>query len=433
MKKRTRKLASILTAAAMLTSLSAAVWADPAQIGSNGTVTSAETSVYIAKSINVTNPLDTTVYSPSTTYTYSIVPATVAANSTVTDADGHTGKVVAGVNGGAVLDATTLTLNSTAVTANQDTDEVTGNIKVNIDLSVFTEPGIYRYKITDETTDAILHNSGLERSAEYDTVRYLDVYIKRDATSGDLVVLGYALFNGKVLDVDGNGETEVSVATNTAKSTGYVSGSEPGTGTDNLSLTDIYRTYNVTITKQVTGEMGNKTHPFPFTIAVNSNGTNSHYFAGLSGSTAANPVATNSISTQLTHGQTFQIIGLSPLDTVNATETNDTYDTYTVSVDNADGNIVPGTPRSNGQTLAVADTPFQVSTYDTTAGTHGTSASVPNDTLTFTNNLAAISPTGVIIRSLPYVAMVVIAGAMLVAIKMLNKSEKKEENKNEAN
>ena len=461
MKKRTKRLASILTALAMLTSLSAAAWADTA-IGSGSATTDQDTSnvLTIPKSINVTNPENIKVYSPAITYSYTIVPATVPNGTTVTDSNGNIGTVRQGIAGAVTLaNNGALTFASTEVTANGTDDEITGNISLTFDPTnaalVQEGPGIYRYKITDVTTDETLHTAGIERSSDYDAVRYLDVYVIRvvDATTGaeSLKIAGYALFNGKVLYPNGDATTaaQASVDSSTTKSSGYVSGSEPPTGSpngaDGATLTDYYRTYNVEVTKKVTGDMGDKNHEFTFAYTVNNNGTNTSYYAGKVKDANGNVAVTASSETSLTgtlkDSETFYIQGLSPNATFAVAETNNTNDTYTLTVkgdndaevndDAATPAVISGTPINPGS--AIKTELINVSTYDTATDYHGVSADVAKDVLTFTNNLDAVSPTGVIIRSLPYVAMVVIAGAMLVAIKMLNKSEKKEENKNEAN
>ena len=244
-------------------------------------------------------------------------------------------------------------------------------------------------------------------------------------------------------------QLQASVDSNTTKSSGYVSGSEPPTGSptgaDGATLTDYYRTYNVEVTKKVTGDMGDKNHEFTFAYTVNNNGTNTSYYAGKVKDANGNVAVTASSETSLTgtlkDSETFYIQGLSPNATFAVAETNNTNDTYTLTVkgdndaavndDAATPAVISGTPINPGS--AIKTELINVSTYDTATDYHGVSAAVDKDVLTFPNNLDAVSPTGVIIRSLPYVAMVVIAGAMLVAIKMLNKSEKKEENKNEAN
>ena len=66
------------------------------------------------------------------------------------------------------------------------------NLTVNIDLTKFTKPGIYRYKIEDVTAIETLYNAGINRAEHYDNDRYLDVYIKNNGENG-LAVAGYTL------------------------------------------------------------------------------------------------------------------------------------------------------------------------------------------------------------------------------------------------
>lgn len=426
MKKTFRKIVGLATVLAMLVTASAGVMADVA-IG-QGTATSSDTTVTIPKGITVINPESINVYSPAITYTYSLEPAAAAECGTVPTTNGSR-TVQPGESTGATLNTTSLAFASQEVPASPAGVEMTQNLSVTINLTAFSQPGIYRYKITDTTTDATLHAAGLERSADYDTIRFLDVYISRDSSTGDLVVAGYALINGATI------QASPDITSTTAKSQGYVSASEQGPGSDNLAMTDTYRTYNLEVTKVVTGGMGDTANQFPFAIAMTDAGTNTHVYVGKGTQQDATEKANAaSISTTLANGESYKIYGMSPFALVTVTETNNTNDTYTVTITGSDGapvNNVNGVAVAAGGTATTAE--FQVSTYDSSdTAFHGTSTAAAADTLTVTNNLESISPTGVLIRSLPYVALLVVAGAMLVALKMLNKSEKKEESKVDA-
>ena len=425
MKKVLKRIASLVTVAAMLTVFSAGVWAyDP--IGS-GTVQTGDTTVTIPKGMTVINAGGLNSYSPAIEYSYSFAPAATSECSTVNDGT-NTATVVPGTANGAALTTPTLTFASQEVASGT---EITENLSITVTPANFPKAGVYRYKITDVTTDATLHAAGIDRSTQYDKVRFLDVYISRNATSGALEVSGYALINGQQFAAANSYE----VTATTSKSSGYVSASEPQLDpNDTDAYTDTYRTYNVTITKTVTGGMGDLDNEFPFAIAVAETGTNSHFYAGKGTLTAiATAAAGNNLTTTLKSGDSYTIVGLSPLATVAVTETNNTADTYKVTINDGAGNPVNGfdaTPVDPTNTATTGT--FQVSTYSTTAGSHGTSAAVDADTLTYINNLENISPTGVIIRTLPYIAILVLAGAMLVTVKVLNKSEKKEKCESEA-
>ena len=165
---------------------------------------------------------------------------------------------------------------------------------------------------------------------------------------------------------------------------------------------------------------------------MTENGKNSSFSAG-KGTFAdiTKSSSGNVLTSSLKDSETYTIIGLSPLATVAVTETNDTADTYKVTINDKAGNPVnnfSATPVDPTYTATTGT--FQVSTYAATG--HGTSAAVDADNLTYINNLENISPTGVIIRTLPYIAILVLAGVMLVTVKVLNKSEKKEKCESEA-
>ena len=424
MKKVLKRIASLVTVAAMLTVFSAGVWAyDP--IGS-GTVETGATTVTIPKGLTVINADGLDSYSPAIEYSYTFAPAEASECATVNDGT-NTATVVPGPATGATLTTPTLTFASQKVASGT---EITEELSVTVTPANFPKAGVYRYKITDTTSGDELHAAGMERSADYDTVRFLDVYITR-GTNG-LAVSGYALINGQEF-VKAGSYAVTSGTTGTSKSSGYVAASEQGVGpNDPVAMTDTYRTYNVTITKSITGGMADPTHEFPFEITVTENGKNSSFSAG-KGTFAdiTKSSSGNVLTSSLKDSETYTIIGLSPLATVAVTETNDTADTYKVTINDKAGNPVnnfSATPVDPTYTATTGT--FQVSTYAATG--HGTSAAVDADTLTYINNLENISPTGVIIRTLPYIAILVLAGVMLVTVKVLNKSEKKEKCESEA-
>lgn len=400
-----------------------------AEIG-EGTAETNDTEILIPKSINVTNPEDIEVWTPAITYSYEIRGVESRLGSTVTDTEGRRVSVRPGPDGGAVLPTGVVEFDSQKVMANTAANEVEDNLVVNVDLSKFEQPGIYRYEIKDVTDLDLLRAAGIERAEDYDLIRYLDVYIIRDQDTGNLKVSGYALTNGYVLDPEHTGYPVISIeAWETDKSSGYVPRSEifddytydiDGTA----QMTDTYDTYNVKITKQVTGDMGDTSHEFPFVVDVTGQ-DEIKYSHGKCAADQADPditedTNTDSISTTMKNTEYYVLQGLSPLATVAVEETNDTYDGYTVTVTDKDGTeVVPATDAVAFNGTVKVDA-FQVSDYETP---DVEASANTKDELTYDNHLDNVSPTGVILASMPFVGLAGVGGTMLV----LGKRKKKDD------
>lgn len=162
--------------------------------------------------------------------------------------------------------------------------------------------------------------------------------------------------------------------------------------------------YNITLTNNVTGNMGDRSNQFAFSGAISDNG---RYIYASKGSA---PTATNankiedsgsgtSISTTLAHGETYYISGLSSDALVSYTETNNTQDTYSVSITGGTASAASAVAPSG--TKSMAQSPITGSTNNASA-------------VTFTNNLDSVSPTGVVLRYGPYIGMLAIAAALIV-------------------
>jgi len=406
-----KKLSAVALALVMVMALSVMASAASNETLTNGVAKDTTENTYnykaigntleIPKSITVTGTAPK-VYGPTVTYSYDIVGVDITSGApTVSDGISTTARPVkSGVTGGVTLSTVVFTSSEVALT--NDTGSVTEKLTATVDLTKFSYPGIYRYAITEATTNtAALYTAGVTRPTE--DAFFLDVYIKNDTNgTNNLSVYGYVL-----LDTNTN----------------ITSTDDPSHKVSALT-TDSYATMDISVTKSVTGNMGDKTNQFPFTIAVNNNpisGTNMSYY---SGKTNANTTAVTdaSLTTSLKDGEVYVIKGLNPKATVTFTETNNTPDEYTVSVkDKADSLFVTAaavTAGSNKATSALA-----VSNYDTVNATAVTTVPTASDysAITFINNLDAISPTGVALRYAPYLAML---GAGVVALPLsLRKKE----------
>ena len=380
----------VLSAIMALTMCSASAFA--ASIG-NGVATTTDTQITVPKGVTFINEDAVTSYGPGIEFTYTVGPATVADGSmTVTDSNGNSTTVHSGPADGLTLAANSVAFTSAETfTTSASGVEATKDITLNVDTSKFSRAGVYRYVLTDTTATSALYQAGITRANDYDTTRYIDVFIKR-GTNGAMEVYGYAL------------KTENSTTTaNSQKDPGFVSGS-PAEGAN----TDKYATYNVTLTKQVAGTLGDTEHEFPFAITVANNGKS--YFAG-EGTTAV--TSATSLSATLKHGETYTIQGLNPHATVAYRETNDTTDLYEVTAAGASSALTV-TADANAKTYDVAA--GAVSTYDTANSNTAVAtvgAKTNYESVTYTNTLDEVSPTGLVLRFGAYAFLIAAAFALI--------------------
>lgn len=373
-----------------------------ATLPADGKISTSDTTLIIPKGVVMHNDIEGQYYGPTINFTYTIAPETPAtpatptgAKPTVTDADPDTGVVQTGVADGVTI-STMPSLTSSKLNMNQAGVETqnTGGLVLAADASKFSKPGIYRYKITDTTTDAALYAAGITRGSAYQDDRWLDLYIERNAAE-ELVVAGYVLLK----------TNDPTVTTQTGKSQGYIQA-------DNLG-TDDYYTYNVTLAKDVEGAMGDRTHEFPFDITINNDSKT--YMWQENGTD--NMAETALTSATLKHGDVINIRGLSPRAKVSYTETIDVNDIYDVSVTGAeDAVLVASTAKGEGETTVLSAS--DVSTY-LTANSATSVATTPTATnvseVTYVNTMDTVSPTGVLLRFAPYLFML-FAGIVLFGL-----------------
>ena len=268
-------------------------------------------------------------------------------------------------------------------------------LTVSVDLSKFSKPGVYRYKITDATAKGTLDAAGLTRDEDYNPERYLDVYIHySDDDTPVLEVYGYVLAEAN--------NTETTVDTE-SKTVGYTE--------------DEYHTIDVTLEKVVTGSMGDTQHEFPFSIVITNNDL-SYYGKENETPTVDDDSSATSITVGLKSGDKYYLTGLSPKATVTYTETNDTADTYELTITGTETTITPGdiAPLTGTQTTGA----LAVSTYED-SGTQVDDLEAQNEEVVFTNNLDEVSPTGLVLRVAPY-ALILAAGIALLMISRRRKT-----------
>ena len=206
---------------------------------------------------------------PAATFTFAATPGTAIAY----DKNAGTVEVLAGVDcdkitftpdtvmtdtGAGSLDYPALSKDAstaiadagiTLITATPDSDHYTARKTMKMDFSKveFTEPGIYRYVITESGTNTAIQNDSV-------LTRTLDVYVEdaSDSTAKKLKISGFVFYKGTVTaapKTDAKPETDPE----TQKSEGYEN-HYPATG--------------LTFGKEVTGNQGSLDKYFEFTLSI---------------------------------------------------------------------------------------------------------------------------------------------------------------------
>lgn len=428
--------------------------------------TTSGTNIPLNKSIVFFNLNGSDVYEPNITYSYTVTPFAAdhqgePLSATVTDDGERNGDVpvTVTVNNGIAdgVGNTTITFSSAnnPVAAAEKGAEIEKSSNLAVDLSKFTHAGIYRYKIT-ETYDHAPETVGMDaRTADYSNERYLDVYIKNNAAGTGLELSGAVIFKTDAKDDSTDPDTNATdaITTKTDKTTGFEPGvNTPASGGSTIDYTndktvDRYTTYDFTVTKKITGAFADKTNEFPFyvTLANTINGAAYTYKADNSeapatataGTTDTNgtkytaEATTQTVGTDaktsalaLKDGDTIKFIGVPSNQTdkltVTVKEYNNTADTYTASAKatvggTADTALTLDTTDLVKDATASLTPAFDVKTND-----------VADQTITFTNNMADISETGVVLRFAPY-ALMLGAGVALFIILKVRKNKAVEE------
>jgi len=461
MKKTIKRLGALVISLTMVMSLGAMVAADGeatltgGEVGgfpSPDQVTVQSKQVKIAKEITAYNVDETAVCAPTISYTYAITAGDAGKQITDATTDHQSGVAVtrytlAGITDDLDYDDTLAWTTAEDLTTSKTGAANTKYITVDFSNVVFAQAGVYRYKIDEALTTGYTYaSSGVTETTDATNghTRYLDVYVKAadtytDGTSADdWDIYGYVCIYDND-DIDPTGDT---TETGACKTNGFV----PATNDGTAIKADSYYTFNVTVSKTLTGDKANLTHEFPMHVDFTNAAVTQNVLlkATTSGNvtdythTAAAASGLDGLA-KIADGGSIKYIGIPCGTSVAVYETNDVDGTTYVTTVTVDGTA------GDSKSTAWTTTPTQFiaypaveATYNSKLGTVTTTANTADSTdglhtINVANVFQTISPTGIIIRSLPYAALVLVAGAMLVAVKMMNKNSKKEESKNEAN
>ena len=276
----------------------------------------------------------------------------------------------------------------------------------------FTEPGVYRYIITEDGT-----NQGITNDA--DLTRVLDVYVNDASADVDGIFTKKLTIAGYVLHSNVNDEPDVAAGENFGSTGAYVA-------TKSQGFTNSYDTSDLTLRKQVTGNQASRDKYFEFTLNIDKAQPNTKYDVVIDDADAtskanaatikANAEQTNATSittdgdgkaTQkfyLQHGQQVTVQGLAKDTTYAVTENTEDY-------------------KSTANTAAAPVVEVKADTDS--AEVNGTIAS-KDLTTGYLNTRDGVIPTGVIMAVAPF-AVVTILGGVGVVTMVMKKNKKEDE------
>ena len=230
-----KKLFSIMMCAMLVLGLPVMAFADTFNYTPiNGPEAGADSGFSFEKDFEM--PADVPV--PAATFSYVVAPGSAV------DAGTGTAKVLAGV-GIPTIEDVVYTANEQAsadmtITVNGDTKTATKIVDVDFSDCEFTEPGIYRYIVTESGDNQGVTNDPI-------ATRTLDVYVVNEGEN-ELKVDGFVFYEGTRTDAP-----SATATTAEGKSEGY---------------TNVYTTYELEFGKEVKGNFGSLDQYFAFTVVL---------------------------------------------------------------------------------------------------------------------------------------------------------------------
>jgi hypothetical protein len=423
-----------------------------------------EKVINIKKEITAFNPDESLIYGPEIVYTYTVAAASGTELVTITDetADHASGlattvTVLPGITTGLTVTGTAANeiawTNADILDASAAGTANYKNLEVSFANVVFTQPGVYRYKISEAVDE--YETSGVT-NGDINAVRYLDVYVMRSSSYTDGSTAAQWVIYGYVCLEDGTS----NVTPGTDKTDGFVSNPDPnndGNHDDDVTA-DEYHTYNLTVGKTLSGDPTMNNHQFPFDIAwtndtlkssetfqfavkINGNATVAHTdnvattsVNGTSVAAAALPKvgADDAVTTAgkdgnptIANAATVKYIGI-PMNTkATITETNNVVGTTYTTTATDDSAAVAFAAASTAE-LSGDKTKATMDPSDTAVDAQDAfHTDDVNAVVQFTNTLAIISPTGIAFRVAPY-ALILAAGIVLLVLGMRRRNARSE-------
>ena len=317
--------------------------------------TGATTDVTFTKTLNMSEAQGASV--PDVQFPYLITPGTAI------PATDDSPEILAGITGNEGSSP------SIANVAFSHGDTVTDNkvvktVTVNFAGVKWEKPGIYRYTITE------LGSGNADVTNDSTTTRTLDVYVVNDGNGG------YKIASQAM--IEGTGAPEGNAYDTDSKSDGFVNS---------------YKTYQLSLSKVVDGDMADKGRTYNFTI--NFEGPANASFKMGDDTITLNAAGRGSANIALTNGSTKDIKGIPSTVKYTVVENINKNEGYTVSY------------KVNTQSVdsTVADAAVTAAQQE---------MGKTNNAVVCTNYKAAVTPTGVAMTVAPYILMVAVAGIFAI-------------------
>lgn len=378
--KRFKKLMAILMATALIMSIAAiSASAENTYTSVNGTNTQFNKYLVVDSDTNI----------PAISFDFTVAPGEAVAATSSTPA------VLAGVGSPSIATVTFTNGQTTSTTAPSDLTLASGKkfaVKTaTVDFSrvSFTEPGVYRYVITEqETTGAKAVTYDTQADTPGSKVRYLDVYV--EDVNNALTVSSYVMHKTTAVVVNNDTDNKAD-----DKSSSYV---------NEISTKDLE------FGKEVIGNQGSKDKYFLFDLVITNAQANTTYSVDLT-SAEASPAKTDATKYDtMTNPSSF---------------TTDGDGKATVTFYLKDGQYIkiPGLPDGYGYALTEdAEDYASSATISTANGKNGvaysdpaTGSSVAADIKTgYTNDRTGIIPTGVLLTIAPFAIGLLLFGALII-------------------
>ena len=282
----------------------------------------------------------------------------------------------------------------------------------------FTEPGVYRYIITETgSNQAVTNDTGVTGTGN--TKRTLDVYVEdyNDFYNKLADKTGYTAPSGKELFING-----------------YVAADTTASGKSS-SYTNSYETYDLTFGKTVTGNQGSKDKYFEFTVNIQHAVAGTKYDVSYQADDDANT----------TDGNADKLIKANPNSATTVIDSGSVTQPDYITA-GSDGKISQKFYLQHGQKIVIRglakDTAYTVSEnpedYTATAKVNGTDVTLTNNatsgtiasavTADFTNDRSGVIPTGVLSTVAGSAAIIVLGIAgVVVGIIYVKKKRTEEE------
>ena len=363
---------------------------------------------------------------PNASFTYAVTAGTAKAY----DVAGKKFAVLAGVDADKVTMAGVGTKTANTITYKQgdatlndanalvkDYDNATEKYAkktATLDFSAcrFTEPGIYRYIVTESGTNQAVTNDA-------DATRVVDVYVNDDSNEATNVGVdssryGYKLkIVGYVLHSNADDAPDVSLGENNGSTGSYVA-------TKSQGFTNNYDTSDILIAKHVSGNQASRDKYFEFTVKITDAVPGTVYDVDLSDADAT--TKTNAATITANEGKTNPATLTVGKD---GTVTQKFYLAHNQSI------VIQGVAKDSKYKVTENAEDYKSTPADAIDNTErrgdATSGTVASEDIRtgYLNTRDGVIPTGVIMTVAPFAAVTLLGGAG--AVTMVMKKKKSEE------